>query len=145
VSQRVNNLAIARRYVLRCGPLLAGSCVIYAFSGSTGAAWSAVLLLIGATAVQTIGEMVQVAGTWEISYGLVPAGRFGEYQAFFGSGLTVAELVGPLVLTSMLVYWGSPGWLLLGGLFIAAATSMAPVMSWAERRLPARQLATEPA
>jgi MFS family permease len=88
--------------------------------------------------VQTVGEMMSMAGSWEISFGLAPDGKHGQYQAFFGSGLTVAEIVGPLALTGLLVYWGAPGWILLGALFVAAGLGMVPAVRWGERTL-ARQ------
>lgn len=133
VARGVTDLTSAARYVLRGGLLLGAGCVVFAFSGSGGSAWSAVLLLVAAAAVQTLGEMMQMAGTWEISFGLAPDGKHGQYQAFFGSGLTVAELVGPLALTGLLVYWGAPGWILLGALFVAAGLAMVPVVRWGER------------
>lgn len=138
VARGVTDLASAARYVVRGALLLGASCVVFAFSGSGGSAWSAVLLLVAAAAVQTLGEMVQMAGTWEISFGLAPDGKHGQYQAFFGSGLTVAEIVGPLALTGLLVYWGAPGWILLGALFVAAGLATVPVVRWGERTLAER-------
>ncbi|MDT3724042.1 MFS transporter [Streptomyces sp. DSM 41972] len=142
VSRGVTGMASAARYVVRGGLLLGAGCVVFAFSGSGGSAWSAILLL-AAAAVQTLGEMVQMAGTWEISFGLAPDGRHGQYQAFFGSGLTIAEIVGPLALTGLLVYWGAPGWILLGALFAAAGCAMVPAVRWGERRLAAAQPAPD--
>ena len=143
VSRGVTGMASAARYVVRGGLLLGAGCVVFAFSGSGGSAWSAILLLLAAAAVQTLGEMVQMAGTWEISFGLAPDGRHGQYQAFFGSGLTIAEIVGPLALTGLLVYWGAPGWILLGALFAAAGCAMVPAVRWGERRLAAAQPAPD--
>ncbi|MGW0538197.1 MFS transporter [Streptomyces sp. NPDC003032] len=137
VARGVTDLTSAARYVTRGALLLGASCVVFAFSGSGGSAWSAVLLLIAAATVQTLGEMVQMAGSWEISFGLAPDGRHGQYQAFFGSGLTVAEIIGPLALTGLLVYWGMPGWIVLGALFVVAGLATAPVVRWGERSLPA--------
>ncbi len=139
VASGVSDLTSAARYVVRGALLLGASCVIFAFSGRGGSAWADVLLLIAAAGVQTIGEMAQMAGTWEIAFGLAPDHKQGQYQAFFGSGLTVAEIVGPLALTGLLVYWGSPGWILLGGLFLAAGFAMTPVVRWGEREAAARQ------
>ncbi|MEU2622617.1 MFS transporter [Streptomyces sp. NPDC007157] len=135
VARGVTDLASGARYVVRGGLLLGAGCVVFAFSGSGDSAWSAVLLLVAAAAVQTVGEMMQMAGSWEISFGLAPDGKHGQYQAFFGSGLTVAEIVGPLALTGLLVYWGAPGWILLGALFVAAGLAMVPVVRWGERTL----------
>ncbi|MCZ7460339.1 MFS transporter [Streptomyces sp. WMMC940] len=141
VARGVTGLTSAARYVVRGALLLGASCVVFAFSGSGGSAWTAVLLLVAAAAVQTMGEMVQMAGTWEISFGLAPDGKHGQYQAFFGSGLTIAEIVGPLALTGLLVYWGAPGWILLGALFVAAGLATVPVVRWGERALAARNAA----
>ncbi|MFJ9347760.1 MFS transporter [Streptomyces sp. NPDC101237] len=138
VARGVTDLASGARYVVRGGLLLGVGCVVFAFSGSGDSAWSAVLLLIAAAGVQTVGEMMQMAGSWEISFGLAPDGKHGQYQAFFGSGLTVAEIVGPLALTGLLVYWGAPGWILLGALFVAAGLAMVPVVRWGERALAGR-------
>ncbi|MEW2300455.1 MFS transporter [Streptomyces sp. NPDC006655] len=135
VARGVTDLASGARYVVRGGLLLGAGCVVFAFSGSGGSAWSAVLLLIAAAGVQTVGEMLQTAGSWEIGFGLAPDGKHGQYQAFLGSGLTVAEIVGPLALTGLLVYWGAPGWILLGALFVAAGLAMVPVVRWGERAL----------
>jgi MFS family permease len=142
VARRVTDMASAGRYVVKGGLLLGASCVVFAYSGSGGSTWSAVVLLLTATAIQTLGEMMQSPATWEISFGLTPEGRHGQYQAFFGSGLTVAELIGPLVLTGLLVYWGSFGWILLGALFVAASFLMVPAVRWGVLRLDA---AKEPA
>ncbi|MDT8912422.1 MFS transporter [Amycolatopsis sp. PS_44_ISF1] len=143
VARGVTDLTSAGRYVVRGGVVLGLSCVIFAFSGSGGSMWSAALLLLAAAAVQTVGEMMQSAGTWELSFGLTPDGRHGQYQAFFGSGHTVAELIGPLVLTGLLVYWGPPGWILLGALFVGASFLMVPAAKWGERRLNAGNAAAQ--
>jgi hypothetical protein len=50
----------------------------------------------------------------------------GEYQGFFGTGVTVARTMGPLMLTSLLLEWGTPGWLLLGGATLVASYAMGP-------------------
>jgi hypothetical protein len=59
----------------------------------------------------------------------------GEYQGFFGSGVAVARTVGPVALTSLLIGWGTPGWLLLGVVTLAASYAMRP----AARRAAARR------
>lgn len=142
-ARRVTGMASAGRYVVKGGLVLGASCVVFAYSGSGGSAWSAVVLLLAATAIQTLGEMMQSPATWEISFGLMPEGRHGQYQAFFGSGLTVAELIGPLVLTGLIVYWGSYGWLLLGALFVAASFLMVPAVRWGALRLDTAKAAAE--
>ncbi|MFJ9816021.1 hypothetical protein ACIRU3_12225 [Streptomyces sp. NPDC101151] len=55
-----------------------------------------------------------------------PADRMGECQGFFGTGVTVARTLGPLVVTSLLTGWGTPGRLLPGALMPVAACAMGP-------------------
>ncbi|WP_424215826.1 MFS transporter (plasmid) [Streptomyces sp. BI20] len=145
VSRGVRGLESAARYVLRGSLLLAAGCVVFAWTGSTDSAWVAGGLLLTAVAVQALGEMMQAAGSWELSFGLAPEGRHGQYQAFFGNGTTVAEMVGPLALTGLIVYWGAPGWLLLGGLFVVASAALGPVARWGARVRAAEAEASAPA
>ncbi|MFT2017046.1 MFS transporter [Streptomyces sp. 796.1] len=133
VSEGVKDLVSATRYLLLGSFLLAGACVAFAFSGSWDSAWSAGILLVVAAGLMVVGEMMQAAGEWEVSFGLAPKGKTGQYQAFFGNGITVAEMLGPLILTGLVVYWGAPGWILLGGLFVAVSAAMAPVIRWGGR------------
>lgn len=132
VSRKVT-LENASRYVFFGSSLLAAGCVVFACTGSSGSAWVAGILLMTAVAIQVVGEMMQAAGSWELSFGLAPEGKHGQYQAFFGNSTTVAEMVGPLVLTGLIVYWGGPGWLLLGALFVAASAALHPVVRWGIR------------
>jgi hypothetical protein len=131
VSRGVSGPESACRYVLYGSILLGAGCVVFSVSGAGDSAWVAGVLLLVAVAVQVVGEMMQAAGSWELSFGLAPDGKHGQYQAFFGNGFTVAEMAGPLVLTGLIVYWGPPGWIALGALFAAAAALMQPTVRWA--------------
>ena len=144
VARGVTDMTSAGRYVVRGGLLLGVACVVFAYPGSDGSMWSAVVLLLTATAIQTLGEMMQSPATWEISFGLTPRADTVS-KAFLGFGLTVAELVGPLVLTGLLVYWGSFGWIVLGALFVAASFAMVPAVRWGVQQMEAAKVtAVEP-
>lgn len=133
VSDGVKDLRSATRYVLVGSFLLAGACVVFALSSVWDNAWLAGALLVVAAAVMVVGEMMQAAGEWEVSFGLAPRGKTGQYQAFFGNGMTVAEMFGPLVLTGLIVYWGVGGWILLAVAFVAVSAVMRPVVLWGGR------------
>lgn len=133
VSRGVTGLHSATRHIFVGSVLLGLGCVVFALTSVGSSAWVAGVLLLVAVAIQALGEMMQAAGSWEVSFGLAPAGKHGQYQAFFGNGTTVAEMVGPLLLTGLIVYWGVPGWLLLGALFIVVAALMRPAVRWGER------------
>ncbi|GAA0344354.1 hypothetical protein GCM10010151_37610 [Actinoallomurus spadix] len=42
-------------------------------------------------------------------------------------------MIGPLVLTTLLLGWGGPGWLVLGASFLLAGLAMGPVTRYAQR------------
>ncbi|MFD9220641.1 MFS transporter [Streptomyces sp. NPDC060064] len=130
----VTDLPSATRTVRRGGAVMLASCAVFALSAAAGpAAWVAVAVLLAGAVLQVAGEMMQSAGAWQISFDLAPAGQQGQYQGFFGTGVSVARMLGPLLLTTLIVDWGVPGWLLLGALFLAAGLAMGPAVRWAEK------------
>jgi MFS family permease len=91
--------------------------------------------------LQSLAEMMQASGSWEISFDLAPDGRHGQYQGFFGSGFTVARMLGPLLVTTLIISWGTTGWLLLGVLFLLAGVAMVPAVRVARSRTPENSFA----
>jgi hypothetical protein len=142
VARRIAGMGSAVRFVRSAGAFLLASCAVYALSAAGSSAWLASALLLMAAALMVVGEMRQTVGTTEISFGLAPPGLYGQYQGLFGMGVTTAQAVGPILLTSLIVYGGSAGWLVLGGLFFAAGLAMAPAVRWAQRDSGRLALAT---
>jgi MFS family permease len=133
VARRVHDLRSANRSVALAGAVLLAACAVFAASSQGGTAWVAALVLLAGAALQVLGEMLLSSGAWEISFGLAPDGKHGQYQGFFGSGLAAARAIGPLLLTTLTITWGWPGWLLLGGLFLSAGLAMTFAVRWADR------------
>jgi MFS family permease len=125
MARGVSGLASATRAVRRSGWVMLAACAVFALSAGASP-WVAVGALVVGAVLQVVAEMGQSAGSWQLSFDLAPADRVGEYQGFFGTGVTVARTLGPLVLTTLLVEWGTPGWLLLGGVTLAASYAMGP-------------------
>ncbi|HCT76410.1 MAG TPA: MFS transporter [Micromonosporaceae bacterium] len=136
IARRVNGLDSASRLVRHSGVLMLASCVVFALSAAGTSAWAAGLILLAAAGLQVVGEMMLASGAWEISFDLAPADKQGQYQGFFGTGIAIARMLGPLLLTTLIITWGTVGWLVLGGLFLIAALAITPAVKWAQRRLP---------
>jgi MFS family permease len=132
VAGRLASIGAAARMVRRSGVLLFASCVAFALAASGTSPWVAFAVLVVGAVVQVFGEMLQSAGTWEIGFALAPADRQGQYQGFFGTGVSVARAIGPVLLSTVVIGWGLPGWLLLGALFLAAGYAMGPAVRWAQ-------------
>ena len=125
MARGVTGLASATRAVRRSGWVMLAACAVFALSAGASP-WVAVGALVAGAVLQVVAEMGQSAGSWQLSFDLAPADRVGEYQGFFGAGVTVARTLGPLVLTSLLLGWGTAGWLLLGGATLVASYAMGP-------------------
>ncbi|AWS48041.1 MFS transporter [Streptosporangium sp. 'caverna'] len=138
VARRVRDLTTASRSVRQAGVVMLASCAVFALSAAGSSVWVAGVVLLVAACLQVFGEMLQASGVWEIGFDLAPPDRQGQYQGFFGTGASVARMLGPLLLTTLIVTWGAPGWLLLGGLFLGAGFAMGPAVRWAERTRAAR-------
>jgi MFS family permease len=140
MARGVTGLASATRAVRRSGWVMLAACAVFALSAG-GSAWVAAGALVVGAVLQVVAEMGQSAGAWQLSFDLAPADRVGEYQGFFGTGVTVARTLGPLVLTTLLLGWGAAGWLLLGGATLVASYAMGPV---ARRRVAVSRPEVEP-
>ncbi|MFH8484402.1 MFS transporter [Streptomyces longisporoflavus] len=132
MARGVSGLRTATRAVRNSGFVMLASCAVFAFSAARLGVWVTVLVLVVGAVLQVIAEMQQSAGSWQLSFDLAPDRQVGQYQGFFGTGVPVARSFGPLLLTALLVTWGVPGWLLLGGIFLGAALAMGPAVRWAE-------------
>lgn len=131
MATRVSGLESASRAVRHSGLVLLVACAAFALSAAGTSAWLAGVVLVVAACVQVVGEMLLGSGSWEIGFALAPADKQGQYQGFYGAGTAVARLIGPLLLTTLILAWGVPGWLVLGALFLAAGTAMGPAVRWA--------------
>ncbi|MGA5421607.1 MFS transporter [Streptomyces lavendulocolor] len=135
VAAAVTGLAGAVRTARSGGAVMLASCAVFGLSAVVpGPVWSVVAVLVAGAALLVWGEMRQSAGAWQIAFDLAPAGRQGQYQGFFGAGVPVARMLGPVLLTALVLGGGVPGWLVLGGFFLVAGVGMGPAVRWAERR-----------
>ncbi|MFJ8308744.1 MULTISPECIES: MFS transporter [unclassified Streptomyces] len=132
-ASAVRDLPSAVRTVARGGALMLASCAVFALSAADAPGWVAVVVLLVAGGLQVAGEMMQSAGAWQIGFDLAPGAQQGQYQGFFGMGVPLARMLGPLLLTALIVDWGVPGWLLLGAVFLGAGRALGPAVRWAER------------
>jgi MFS family permease len=143
LTKGVDTLARSVRAFRLSGLILGAACIAYAASSANGVL-IAILLLIVATVLHVLGEMIHSAGSWVVAFELAPADRQGQYQGLFSTGLSMIQIIGPAVLTLLLINGGVLGWGILAAVFVVAGLAMAPAARWAERTRPAAT-ATPPA
>lgn len=138
VSRGTENVARAARVSRRGGLLLAASCVLFAVTSERPAPVAMALLLLAAL-VQVLGELSQAAGSWGIGFGLAPDDMQGQYQGLYSTGFAVSRMLAPVVVTTLTIAWGAPGWFLLAAVFAATGVALVPVTAWARRARTARE------
>lgn len=134
VSGRVDGPRGAARASRRAGLLMLAACAVFASSAAHVGAVAAVASLLGAALIQVFAEMAHSASATELGFNLAPDGRQGQYQGFFGMAPQIARMAGPMVMTTLLIGWGVPGWLVLGGMFLLSGLAVGPVVRLATGR-----------
>jgi len=101
--------------------LVAGCALLGATSLLTGSVSAA---LLAGTVLITAGEITAGAGMWHLAFTRMPAVAPGQYQAVYGMSASVARVLGPMAALPLVLATGATGWLVLGLLTAAAATSL---------------------
>ena len=99
--------------------------------------WAALLVVVAAVAVHTVGEIWHMAGGFAIRMGLAPAHAQGQYDGFLGVVAGVGSAGAPALLLGLVLANGRPGLTGLGVFFVATSVLMPLVARWGERTRPA--------
>jgi hypothetical protein len=116
--------------VRRGGAALRTSGVIFLVSCSliglaTGTpVWVALLILVLAVIVHTVGELYYTAGSISVSFGLAPEHAQGQYQGLAGIGFGVGAAMSPVLMIGVV-------------LFAVLGLASPAVARWGERTRPA--------
>ncbi|TDO48634.1 MFS transporter [Kribbella sp. VKM Ac-2527] len=137
VARSVTDLRTATRSVRFAGVAMLAACAVFAISALGMSPATAAVVLAVAAALLTFGEMKLASGAWEISFGLAPEDKQGQYQGFFGTGPAIARMLGPALLTTLVLGWGPIGWMVVGALFLGTSCATGLAVRWAARTRPA--------
>ncbi|WP_341770754.1 MFS transporter [Amycolatopsis arida] len=130
VSRRGATVPGAARLGLWSGLALAAACLVFAGSYH-GSGATVITVLVVATMVYLVGELLFVASGFGLSVGLTPENAHGEYQGTFGIGQATAMMLAPGIMTVLLVEWAVVGWFVLAGLYIAGGVGTYFAGRWA--------------
>ncbi len=131
IARTVESGEQARRSIRMATLLLSAACLIFAAMAAPSSPLLVVMIAVIGTVLHALSEMLHMAGAWELSFRLAPANKHGQYQGFFNMSSATAEMLGPILLTALLVEWGTPGWFVLAGLFPIAGFAIV----WIGRKL----------
>ncbi|MBD0694819.1 MFS transporter [Streptomyces sp. CBMA123] len=119
VNRRFADFAAALRAPVFGGVAVFLACAAYAASGTVSQGWAALAILVVAMVAHTAGECLFTAST-PLSYELAPKESLAQYLSFYNLGRVGQDLVGPVLIVAPLVKHGTPLWLLIGVLVMAA-------------------------
>ncbi|MFD8155131.1 MFS transporter [Streptomyces sp. NPDC001046] len=100
-------------------PLLV-SCA--AFAGAEHVpVWPAAACAVIAVVLLTVGENLHSVAVWNLSYEMSPAPARARYLGAFSLGMTGQQIVGPALMTGVLLPLGTAGWAVLAAVYALAA------------------------
>ncbi|WP_326667810.1 MFS transporter [Streptomyces sp. NBC_01257] len=123
----------AARAFRRGGLLVAAACLAAACAAHRSPIVAGAVLLAAAVLL-TLGEVSSQAGSWTLSYDLAPDHAHGAYQGVYQTGISASQAFGPGLLTTLVIPYGTAGWVALAALFAGAALALPPTARWAARR-----------
>jgi hypothetical protein len=127
-SRRLTSAAAGARGMRWAGLLLGVSMVLYSLA-TFGSAGAAVGVLIGATTIYAIGELLYATSNVTLSYELAAPGAIGDYQGTNNLITGVAFAVSPLLMTAVVLRApDAGGWIGLAVAF-AVAGAVVPTMT----------------
>lgn len=137
LSRGATDAAGSLRALRLAGVCLMGCCAAMAAAGAPlGAAYAAALLVL-ATLLLTGGELWQSAGAWTLSYRYALEDRRGEFLSIFALGPALQNVLGPILVTIVVLDQGVAGWAILAAI-LAAAVAVLRVCVYELERDPAR-------
>jgi hypothetical protein len=137
LTRTIVGVPSAGRAVVRAVLLLVAACLLYAAAAHGGAA-VAVGVLVVAVVAHSLGEMLSEAGGWELAFELADPRNPGAYQGISQTGFAIGTALAPAAVTSTAITHGTPGWLLLGAVFLAAGAGTAVLTTATTRDAAAR-------
>jgi len=116
-SRFADGLRRASRLLAWSGAVLAVAGLCFAAAGGTGD-WVAVCWLGAAVLALSLGEVLATSACWDLSITLAPPAVRGRYLAVFNLGLSAERVLGPVVVTGLLLGAGTAGWLGAAAVFL---------------------------
>lgn len=122
-SKGTGDLLTSARKFRNSGYWLAAACVVYGLAAGTPM-WIACAVLVGAMVLHIVGELLQAAGSWAISFDLADEKHQGQYQGVFSMSWGISGTLGPSFVTFMALELGLTGWAIMGAMFAIAGWLM---------------------
>lgn len=136
----VSKLATGQRRTTRMltwtGAVLAVSSLCFAASGSVGSG-PAVAWLAAAVVTLSLAEVIANSAVWDLSIALAPEEQRGRYLSVFNLSVAGQRVLGPVMVTGLLLGSGSLGWVVAAAVLVVAGVAAERVARAAGERMRA--------
>ena len=122
LSRRAATIPAAARTERTAGFVLAITCCCLATAAFLPPVGAVIALVVGVVLL-TVGECLQIAGSWELSHSHAPVATRGAHLAVFSMSIGLQRTVGPAY-ASLLGVLGAFTWIPLAVGFVVASTAM---------------------
>ncbi|MFC5922236.1 MFS transporter [Micromonospora vulcania] len=126
LSRGAQHATPAAATMRRAGLVLAAGMLLWAAIGAAPTP-VAVGLLLGATAVYTVGDLWHMGAGAALAYDLAAPDALGAYQGVDGLLGGLARAAAPALLTWLVLGGGTAGWLVLAGLLAVTGLAVPPL------------------
>jgi MFS family permease len=126
-SSGTGDIQYASKIFFRAGLFVAAGCVLYSFAHGTSPLFATILLIAGML-LHVTGELLGSAAGWGLGFGLAVDELQGQYQGVWQLGWGLGAVVGPTLVTFLVVDWRMKGWFVLGAIFIATTYLFVPLV-----------------
>jgi hypothetical protein len=120
----------------RAGLAFLFSCAVMGFAAGLPG-WAALMVMVVAVSLHTVGEIWHMAAGFALSMGLPPAHAQGQYDGFGGIIGGIGSAAAPVLLLGLVLSHGRLGLIGLGVFFLLPSLLMPAVTLWGERTRPA--------
>jgi hypothetical protein len=134
-SKGAETVAGASQIARRSGYCLASGCLVVALTALDDDVVLVTVAVVVAVLILSTAEIMQSASAWGLGFGLAPVHAQGEYLGAFDLHVITQNIVGPALLSGVVVAFGIWGWLAIAGVVLVAAAVITRVARHSERRL----------
>ncbi|SDI17198.1 Predicted arabinose efflux permease, MFS family [Actinokineospora alba] len=127
----------ASRIARRSGYWLAAGCLTVAVTALNSNVILVSGAIIAAVLVLSVAEIMQSASAWGLGFGLAPEHAQGEYLGAFDLHVISQNIIGPAILSGIVIAFGFWGWVAIAAVVLVASALIAPAARRSERKLAA--------
>ncbi|MEU5580588.1 MFS transporter [Streptomyces huasconensis] len=136
VSKLATGPGRTTRMLTWTGAVLAVSSLCFAASGSAGGA-PAVAWLATAVVTLSLAEVIANSAVWDLSIALAPEEQRGRYLSVFNLSVAGQRVLGPVMVTGLLLGSGALGWVVAAAVLVVAGGAAERVARAAGERMRA--------